>query len=101
LPVIAPRAGGPIDLVEHGVDGYLFSPQDDAALRRSVELMLDDPARRARMGEAGRRKVLDRSWAAVGDELIQHYEAVIASHAVEHGLLAREAAALVRGPRFD
>ncbi len=53
------------------------------------------------MGEAGRRKVLGRSWASIGDELIGHYEAVIALRAVEDGMLAREAALLERGPRFD
>jgi phosphatidylinositol alpha 1,6-mannosyltransferase len=101
LPVIAPHAGGPIDLVEHGVDGYLFSPEDDAALRFAVEQLVDQPERRARMGEAGRRKVLRRSWASVGDELIGHYEKVVAARAAEDGLLTREAAGLVRGPRFD
>lgn len=99
VPVIAPRAGGPIDLVEHGVDGYLFSPEDDAALRLAVELMLDDPARRARMGEAGRRKVLGRSWSAVGDELLGHYERVVAARASENVLLRRES--VERVPRFD
>ena len=99
VPVIAPRAGGPIDLVEHGVDGYLFSPEDDAALHLAAELMLEDPVRRARMGEAGRRKVLGRSWSAVGDELIGHYESVVAARATENVLLRREF--VERGPRFD
>ena len=29
IPVIAPRAGGPIDLVDHGTNGYLFDPAED------------------------------------------------------------------------
>ena len=66
-----------------------------------MQQLLTDPDLRARMGEAGRRKVLGRSWAAVGDELIDHYESVVAAHAVERGLLEREAALLERGPRFD
>jgi phosphatidylinositol alpha 1,6-mannosyltransferase len=53
------------------------------------------------MGEAGRRKVLGRSWSAVGDELLDHYRSVIAARAVEDALLTREAAGLTRGPRFD
>ena len=101
LPVIAPRAGGPIDLVSQGVDGYLFEPNDDRDLRRSVERLVVDPEQRARMGEAGRRRVLGRSWAAVGDELTGHYDSVIAAHAAQRGLLEREAALLERGPRFD
>jgi phosphatidylinositol alpha 1,6-mannosyltransferase len=100
LPVIAPRAGGPIDLVGHGLDGFLFDPDDDHDLRHAVERLVTEPDLRARMGEAGRRRVLGRSWSAVGEELIGHYESVVAAHAVERGLLAREAALLERGPRF-
>lgn len=77
LPVVAPRAGGPIDLVEHGVDGLLFPPSDDRALRAAVSLLVGDGAQRRRMGEAGRRAVLGRSWDVLCDELIGHYERVI------------------------
>ena len=81
LPVVAPFAGGPIDLVEHGVDGFLFDPRsdDDADLRRWVQALVDDRELRLRMGEAGRRRVLDRSWESICDELIGHYDEVIAA----------------------
>lgn len=81
LAVVAPRAGGPIDLVDPGVDGALFRPDDDADLRAAVAAITADPAARARMGEAGRRRVLGRSWAAVCDELLDHYAAVIEARA--------------------
>jgi phosphatidylinositol alpha 1,6-mannosyltransferase len=79
LPVIAPRSGGPIDLVDSGFDGYLFTPGDDAQMRASVELLARDPALRRRMGEAGRRAVLGRDWETVCDDLFDHYRAVIRS----------------------
>ncbi|PJJ71175.1 phosphatidylinositol alpha 1,6-mannosyltransferase [Diaminobutyricimonas aerilata] len=88
LPVIAPRAGGPIDLVDEGVDGYLVEPGDDRGLRAYVELLSTDTALRARMGEAGRRAVLGRSWESVCDELIGHYERVRAER-TERVRLAR------------
>lgn len=75
LPVVAPRAGGPIDLVDHGTTGFLFEPDDASALRRSVERLIADPGMRARMGEAGRRRVLGRSWPVVVDQLLGHYRA--------------------------
>lgn len=75
LPVVAPRAGGPIDLVDHGTTGFLFEPDDASELRISIERLVADPGMRARMGEAGRRRVLGRSWAAVTDELLGHYQA--------------------------
>jgi phosphatidylinositol alpha 1,6-mannosyltransferase len=77
LPVVAPRAGGPIDLIESGTDGILYTPGETAALRRAIEPLVDDAALRARMGEAGRRRVLGRSWHAICSELVGHYEAVI------------------------
>jgi phosphatidylinositol alpha 1,6-mannosyltransferase len=82
LPVVAPRAGGPIDLVDHGVDGFLYTPGPTQAsrdeLRVTVELLARDPALRRRMGEAGRRAVLGRSWDTVCDELVGHYARVVA-----------------------
>ena len=77
LPVIAPRAGGPIDLVDSGRNGFLFEPGDDAEMRACVELLARDPAMRLRMGEAGRRSVLGRSWETTCDELLDHYRRVI------------------------
>jgi phosphatidylinositol alpha 1,6-mannosyltransferase len=77
VPVVAPHAGGPIDLVTHGENGYLFRPDDDRDLRHWVEHLVDDPMLRARMGEAGRRTVLGRSWPTVCAELMGYYEHAI------------------------
>jgi phosphatidylinositol alpha 1,6-mannosyltransferase len=82
IPVIAPRAGGPIDLVDHGTNGYLFDPAEDAQVRAFVEAFSLDETLRARMGEAGRRAVLGRSWDSVCTELVAHYEDAIASRAL-------------------
>jgi phosphatidylinositol alpha 1,6-mannosyltransferase len=77
LPVVAPRAGGPIDLVADGVSGFLYEPGNSIELRRTVELLARDPALRARMGEAGRRGVLGRDWETICDELLDRYRKVI------------------------
>lgn len=84
IPVVAPAAGGPLDLVDQGVDGLLFDPADaaDAHLRSSVAALVADPALRRRMGEAGRRKVRTRTWDVVCDELVAHYAAAIRGHRV-------------------
>jgi phosphatidylinositol alpha 1,6-mannosyltransferase len=79
VPVIAPRSGGPIDLVDHGVNGFLFEPTDDTGLRSFVELLSTDRSARLRMGEAGRRSVIGRSWHSVCAELVGHYEAALVS----------------------
>jgi phosphatidylinositol alpha 1,6-mannosyltransferase len=75
--VVAPAAGGPIDLVSDGVTGFLVPPGDPGALAGAVARLAADPGLRARQGRAARERVLGRSWAALGDELIDHYEAVL------------------------
>ncbi len=75
-PVIAPRSGGPIDLIEHGVSGLLTDPDDPRSLTRAVAALAADAGRRARLGEAGRRSVLGRTWESLGDQLLSHYESV-------------------------
>jgi len=77
LPVVAPASGGPLDLVTHEENGYLFTPDDEHDLRRYVERLTRDGALRNRMGEAGRRTVLGRSWPTVCAALLDHYEGVI------------------------
>jgi phosphatidylinositol alpha 1,6-mannosyltransferase len=83
LPVVAPRAGGPIDLVEHGVDGLLFRSGDDNAFKAGVGMLVADAGLRLRMGEAGRRAVLGRSWSVICAELVRHYAQVILARAEE------------------
>jgi phosphatidylinositol alpha 1,6-mannosyltransferase len=82
VPVVAPDAGGPRDLVAPGKTGYLVPPGHDpsdpesaAALRAAVLRLWDDEVR-ARCGLAARRSVLRRDWATVCDELLVHYNQV-------------------------
>ncbi|HXP20409.1 MAG TPA: glycosyltransferase family 1 protein [Streptosporangiaceae bacterium] len=79
LPVVAPAAGGPTDLVRHAVTGLLVVPGDAGALTGAVSALAADEARRAAQGRAARRAMLARSWPVRCDELIGHYEAVLAS----------------------
>ncbi|QAV71677.1 glycosyltransferase family 1 protein [Salinibacterium sp. UTAS2018] len=79
LPVVAPRAGGPIDLIDHGNNGFLFEADNDGELRAYVEALAVDSGLRARMGEAGRRTVLNKSWSGICAELMGHYESAIAA----------------------
>jgi phosphatidylinositol alpha 1,6-mannosyltransferase len=77
LPVIAPAAGGPLDLVAEGVTGYLVPPGDPGALAAAVGRLARDPELRTMLGAAARRRVLGRTWSALTDELLGHYAAVI------------------------
>jgi phosphatidylinositol alpha 1,6-mannosyltransferase len=79
VPVVAPAAGGPLDLVAHGRTGLLVPPRDAAAVRDAVRALAADPGLRAAYGAAGRATVEGRTWEAVGDQLIGHYEDVLSA----------------------
>lgn len=55
-PIIASDAGGPHEVVGHGIDGLLFPPGDVRELERAILTLADDDSLRARMGEAGKHK---------------------------------------------
>ncbi|GAB7193359.1 glycosyltransferase family 1 protein [Kineococcus sp. NUM-3379] len=78
VPVVAPAAGGLLDLVEPGVNGALFAPGSALALRAEVRRLVADPDRRCALGGAARRSVASRDWHSVGDELVGHYRELLA-----------------------
>ena len=56
-PLVATRTGGTPELILDGETGLIVPPGDAAALAAHVVALLQDPARRARMGEAGRARM--------------------------------------------
>lgn len=54
--VVACRAAAVPELVDHGVTGLLVAPGDSTALAAALTDLLDDPARRADFGAAGRER---------------------------------------------
>jgi len=82
LPVLAPNAGGPRDLVAHGRTGYLLEPYDDDRFAAELCAYVDQLRPREvrwQLGAAARESVLGRTWSAVCDELLGHYAQVSAS----------------------
>jgi glycosyltransferase involved in cell wall biosynthesis len=56
-PLVASRTGGTPELIVDGETGLIFPPGDAAALSAHVVDLLQDPARRRRMGAAGRSRM--------------------------------------------
>jgi phosphatidylinositol alpha 1,6-mannosyltransferase len=78
VPVVAPGVGGPLDLVQHDHTGVLYDPADPTSLRREVARLAADPRLRADLATSGLRRVANRSWANVIDELVNvHYTGAI------------------------
>lgn len=82
LPVIAPDAGGPRDLVTPCRTGMLLPVKEfEARLPAAVSDLIQE---RNRYAVAARRSVLGRSWPVICDELLGHYEAVLSPFARAH-----------------
>jgi glycosyltransferase involved in cell wall biosynthesis len=58
LPVVSSRLSGIPELVEDGVSGLLVEPRDSLRLAEALASLARDPNLRAKMGRAGREKVL-------------------------------------------
>jgi colanic acid/amylovoran biosynthesis glycosyltransferase len=57
-PVVASRLSGIPELVEDGVTGVLVPPADEPAIAAAIAGLLQDPARRQRLGAAARDKIV-------------------------------------------
>jgi colanic acid/amylovoran biosynthesis glycosyltransferase len=58
LPVVAAGCGGVGEAVTDGVEGFLVAPREPEQMADAVVRLWRDPALRARMGRAGRERVL-------------------------------------------
>ncbi|SCX40534.1 phosphatidylinositol alpha 1,6-mannosyltransferase [Klenkia marina] len=87
VPALVAASGGPLDLVRHGENGWLWAGDDPHVLAALVEGLRDDPlALRAAAGRA-RASVSHRTWGRLGDELVGHYDRVL-GRATVHPLAA-------------
>ena len=78
-PVVATAVGGVPDLVLDGVTGLLVPPRDADALAAGLGALLDDPARRAALGEAGReRQRSEFDFGRMVRRLEERYEELLA-----------------------
>jgi glycosyltransferase involved in cell wall biosynthesis len=76
-PVVGFAVGGIPDAVQHGVTGLLAAPRDVGGLRAALVEGLQDPARRARMGVAGRQVAIEQYGLPLQTErYLQLYAAV-------------------------
>jgi len=81
LPVIGARVGAIPSVVDEGLDGLLCSYLDPDSMAQAILELLANPSRRIRMGEAGRRKVLENyTWEIVTGRLRAVYTEVISCY---------------------
>ena len=71
--VVAVGAGGPRDIIEHGVSGILVDPHDHGVIAAEIMKLVDDPDKRRGMGRAGRERV--EKWFRI-DRIVRDVECV-------------------------
>ena len=77
-PVVASRLGGLVEVVQHGVTGYLVEPGDVDELRERLAELLADPALAARLGRNARELALDRfTWEACAERCLAAYAEIL------------------------
>jgi glycosyltransferase involved in cell wall biosynthesis len=79
-PVVAARAGGIPDLVQHGENGILYDPEDPEALLDAVEELLSEPGRARFYGEQARKAAERATWRSETRELVWSYRRAIKAH---------------------
>lgn len=78
IPVIAARIGALEQLVDDGVDGFLYEPGDTDDLAAKMQKLWDDPELCKQFGKAARAKAATRfSHQANFEQTIDVYEAVL------------------------
>lgn len=79
VPVVATTGGAIPEVVgRDGTTAALVPPGDGGALAAEILSLLADPARRASVGEAGRRRAVERySWRVTAEHTAEQYRDVI------------------------
>lgn len=74
-PVIGARAGGVVEVIDDGQDGFLIDFGNTSQLAQKIEELLENPDLRDSMGVRGRQKTLHQfTWDKIFDQLYEKLE---------------------------
>jgi glycosyltransferase involved in cell wall biosynthesis len=99
VPLVATTGGALPEVVGTDDDTALLVPPGDAeALAARIATALDEPELRARIGAAGRQRVIDRwTWRHTAVGTVEHYRALLSETA---DIQARRPGGYLSAPRF-
>lgn len=86
--VVGARAGGVPDLVDDGVTGFMFNPDEPGDLKRVVQRVARDSELMKVIRDRARQKSEEWNWAASTAQLRRFYEEAIATPRKEKSALA-------------
>lgn len=78
-PVVASRAGGIVDFVDHGVSGLLVPPKQVDSLEDAILTMLNDPGKMIKAGQAAREAARRRfQMEPAAKQTVEFYKDILA-----------------------
>lgn len=78
VPVVATRVGGAAEAVQDGHNGLLVPAADPNSLANAICRLLDEPVLASRLGQAARRRIIDRySMSRMVESTSQIYETLL------------------------
>jgi hypothetical protein len=99
-PIVCSDIHGYKGVVRRGQQALLVPPRDHAELAEAIGSLLDDPAHRARMGEAGRERAQQFSWPSITAKVDEYYGFVIRRLAAQGALPPDFRAEVPSAPRL-
>ncbi len=73
LPVVTAAEGGPVDIVQDGMNGYHVKPKDPEAFYSKLNLLLNNPELYTSMKFEAFKYASSQSWDAISDQLFSVY----------------------------
>lgn len=80
LPAIVSKIRGNTDLVESGINGYLFNPKSAEELGQLIERIISDPTGMEKMGNCAKKKILQFSKEIVHEKMKKIYKDALQNH---------------------
>ncbi|MGQ9873361.1 glycosyltransferase family 4 protein [Leptodesmis sp.] len=78
-PVVAARSGGIPDIVEDGVNGFLFDPNDENGAIAATQRLFANPQERDNLRHNARREAERWGWSSATQQLQNYYRAIVGS----------------------
>jgi glycosyltransferase involved in cell wall biosynthesis len=78
IPVLAPRAGGVVENIKDGINGFLFTPQSEEDFLDKLKILIENTPLRQQMGLQGWELVSNQySWEQAISNLVKAWKEII------------------------
>jgi phosphatidylinositol alpha-mannosyltransferase len=82
-PVVASSIEGYRCVVTNGIEGILVPPKNDKKLGQALLKLINNPKLREKMGNNGREKAKQYSWAKIARQVLDCYTKVLSEHRLQ------------------